>query len=239
MYSPSLTHCSECGKEFECGIKAGKSTCWCYSFPHIPFQKESDSCLCPECLGKKISNLTFTSQRVELSTKTKLTIHRGDITELHVDAIVNAANSSLLGGGGVDGAIHRAAGPQLLAECRTLGGCKTGEAKATKGYRLPSKYVIHTVGPVWHDGASGEAELLSNCYKNSLALAFSLNVKTIAFPAISCGVYGYPLSEAARIAVKTVRGYVEKKVDFNEVMFVCFYKDVEDAYKEMLQFFSA
>ncbi|HUP59071.1 MAG TPA: O-acetyl-ADP-ribose deacetylase [Thermoanaerobaculia bacterium] len=170
---------------------------------------------------------------------TKLTIHRGDITKLEVDAIVNAANESLLGGGGVDGAIHRAAGPELLDECRAIGGCPTGEARITRGYRLPVRWVIHTVGPVWHGGDRGEAELLASCYRSSLKLAIENGVRTIAFPAISCGVYGYPVARAAQIAVSETRRFLEEHDDaLDRVLFTCFGEDVCAAYQEALGFFA-
>jgi O-acetyl-ADP-ribose deacetylase (regulator of RNase III) len=146
----------------------------------------------------------------------------GDITRLDVDAIVNAANSTLLGGGGVDGAIHRAAGPELLAECRKLGGCPTGQAKITRGYRLPARHVIHTVGPIWTDGSRGEDESLAACYRNSLALAVKHGLTTIAFPAISTGVYGFPADRAARIAVRECRNFLEANPGFGQIRLVCF-----------------
>jgi O-acetyl-ADP-ribose deacetylase (regulator of RNase III) len=147
---------------------------------------------------------------------------QGDITKMKVDAIVNAANSSLLGGGGVDGAIHRAAGPELVAECATLGGCATGEAKITRGYRLPAKYVIHTVGPVWHGGTHNEEKLLADCYRNSLRIAAERRLKTIAFPAISTGVYRFPPERACQIAVETVREFLTEHPAIEKVSFVCF-----------------
>ena len=149
----------------------------------------------------------------------------GDITEQDVDAIVNAANTTLLGGGGVDGAIHRAAGPELLAECRTLGGCPTGEARITKGYRLRARWVIHTVGPVWRGGSRGEEGLLAACYRASLAIARSRGLRTIAFPSISTGAYAFPMDRAARIAVREVRAFLVNETSIEKVVLVCFGKD--------------
>jgi len=164
----------------------------------------------------------------------KIQIVQGDITQLKVDAIVNAANTSLLGGGGVDGAIHRAAGPQLLEECRTLNGCSTGDAKITAGYRLPAYFVIHTVGPVWHDGQKGEEELLAACYRNSMRLAKEKNLSTVAFPSISTGAYRFPITKACRIAVRTVAELIQAMPALQKVYFVCFSADDADHYRQAL-----
>ncbi|MBI2226313.1 MAG: O-acetyl-ADP-ribose deacetylase [Betaproteobacteria bacterium] len=162
--------------------------------------------------------------------RARLQAIQANIVTLKVDAIVNAANTTLLGGGGVDGAIHRAAGPELLAECRTLGGCATGQAKITRAYRLPAKHVIHTVGPVWHGGTRGEPALLASCYRASLGLALAHKLKTIAFPAISCGVYGYPLEQAVIIAVRESAEFVAQHELIEKVIFACFDRDTLDAY---------
>jgi O-acetyl-ADP-ribose deacetylase len=162
----------------------------------------------------------------------RMGIIQGDISKLMVDAIVNAANTSLLGGGGVDGAIHRATGSDLLAECRGLNGCKTGKAKITKGYKLPAKYIIHTVGPIWQGGNAGESELLASCYRESLNLAKIHQIQTIAFPAISCGVYGYPIELAAKIAIETVHTILQEDRSILGVSFVCFSDTDYDAYVE-------
>jgi len=160
---------------------------------------------------------------------------RADITTLALDAIVNAANSTLLGGGGVDGAIHRAAGPVLLRECRTLGGCETGDAKLTRGYRLPAKYVIHTVGPVWRSGEHGEPELLASCYRRCLEIAAANNILTLAFPSISTGLYGYPIEQAADVAVSTVQSTLHKSSTVREVLFCCFSLSDLEVYERALR----
>ena len=167
--------------------------------------------------------------------KNRIEIIQGDITKQAVDAIVNAANCSLLGGGGVDGAIHRAAGPELLAECRTLNGCKTGEAKITKGYKLPAKYVIHTPGPVWHGGSKGEAELLRSCYLNCLALASENGCKTVDFPSISTGVYHFPLEKASEIAIGAIAEYLSAHPELERVRMVCFDERTMGYYEAALE----
>ena len=166
--------------------------------------------------------------------RAKIELHQGDITRLKVDAIVNAANTSLLGGGGVDGAIHRAAGPELLEECRGLGGCPTGEARITGGYDLPADYVIHTVGPVWNGGKQGEPEKLASCYRRSFQLAAEKNIRTIAFPAISTGVYGYPKEEAAAIAVREAEQALAAKSNLEKIIFTCLDHESCEAYKKAL-----
>jgi O-acetyl-ADP-ribose deacetylase len=166
----------------------------------------------------------------------RIEIVRGDITKLQVDAIVNAANTTLLGGGGVDGAIHQAAGSKLLEECKMLNGCKTGEAKITKGYNLPAKFVIHTVGPIWNGGNYKEDELLANCYRNSLSLAVDNKIKTIAFPAISTGVYRFPLERATRIAIAEVKKFLKRNESMEKVNFVCFDEETLNVYKKIFNF---
>jgi O-acetyl-ADP-ribose deacetylase len=169
-----------------------------------------------------------------LSSSAKIDILRGDITALEVDAIVNAANTTLLGGGGVDGAIHRAAGPKLLAECRTLGGCEPGQAKITRGYRLPARFVIHTVGPIWRGGKHGEPETLADCYRNSLQLAVENRIKTIAFPAISCGAYGFSIEQAAQIALKTALEFLANEDKIEKVILVLSTEDIYETYRRFL-----
>jgi len=167
--------------------------------------------------------------------KERIEIHEGDITKMEVDAIVNAANTSLLGGGGVDGAIHRAAGPELLAETREIGGCPTGEARVTKGYRLPAKWVIHTVGPIWSGGNGNEDELLASCYRNSFKTAAEIGAVTIAFPSISTGAYRFPLERATNIALKETKSFVQANQSIKKVIFVCFGREVYKKYQEVFK----
>lgn len=172
-----------------------------------------------------------------MNVRNRIEVIEGNITKQRVDVIVNAANESLLGGGGVDGAIHRAAGPELLEECKTLNGCPAGQSKLTRGYALPAKCVIHTVGPIWRGGARGESEILASCYKSSLALAVQHDLRTIAFPAISTGAYRFPVEEAARIAVATTKGFLEETSSIERVVFVCYGHDACSYYYQALQEF--
>ena len=165
----------------------------------------------------------------------RIEILKADITTLAVDAIVNAANSSLLGGGGVDGAIHRAAGPELLAECRQLGGCKTGQAKLTKGYRLPARFILHAVGPVWNGGDNNEPELLASCYRSCFALARERGLRTLAFPAISCGIYRYPIEQAVEIALRETQAELAENESIEKVIFACFGQDVYGSYLRAIE----
>ncbi len=165
----------------------------------------------------------------------RIAVVSGDITRQRVDAIVNAANRTLLGGGGVDGAIHRAAGPELLAECRTLGGGATGPAKITRGYQLPARWVIHTVGPVWQDGSQGEAELLASCYRSCFALVEQYGIKTVAFPAISTGIYGFPMERSARIAVRETMSFLERNAAVEKVILICFGAGALEIYQAALR----
>jgi O-acetyl-ADP-ribose deacetylase (regulator of RNase III) len=174
------------------------------------------------------------SKLLKQKSVNRIEILKGDITTVEVDAIVNAANTTLQGGGGVDGAIHRSAGPELIAECRTLGGCRPGEAKITRGYDLQARFVIHTVGPVWTGGQNHEVEVLANCYRNSLQLAKENAIKTVAFPAISCGAYGYPIRQAAQVAVNTTRDFLTIDDSIDKITFVLWDEEICDAYRDAL-----
>jgi O-acetyl-ADP-ribose deacetylase len=183
---------------------------------------------------KRLATIRGQMETLRTDSKQRIQVIQGDITHQQVDAIVNAANESLLGGGGVDGAIHRAAGPELLAECRTLGGCPTGEAKITQGYNLPAQWVIHTVGPVWQGGQQNEDELLARCYRNSLTLAVAHEIRTLAFPAISTGVYGFPLERATGIAMAEVAAFLNRSAVIEEVRFICFGDEAYKVYQATL-----
>lgn len=178
------------------------------------------------------------NQRFMSDIRNRIEVIQGDITKLEVEAIVNAANSSLLGGGGVDGCVHRRAGPKLLAKCATLGGCRTGDAKITPGYNLPAKYVIHTVGPVWHGGNRGEPDLLASCYRRSLEVAVENGVKTIAFPCISTGVYHYPKVQACRIALEVTSQFVQNHPEIEKVLFVCYSEVDGNLYRQRIKEYS-
>ena len=201
---------------------------------NLPFPTYSLAITADSLLAHSLEILPPASN-LELTMKDKITLAQGDITTLDVDAIVNAANNSLLGGGGVDGAIHRAAGPELLAECRTLGGCETGDAKITAGYRLKARHVIHTVGPIYRGGVSGEPRLLAGCYRRCIEVAHEHGLKSVAFPSISTGAYGYPIEDACAIALTTTLEQLKKHLDIESVVFCLFSKRDLEIYDKQLQ----
>ncbi len=203
---------------------------WGKSDTYHPIMFDSDR----QTLFLVVPYFCFKQYHDKESKMDRIEIVRNDITRLEVDAIVNAANNSLLGGGGVDGAIHRAAGPELLKACRVLNGCPTGEAKITSGYHLPAKHVIHTVGPIWQGGSNGEEDLLSSCYKSCFKLAGEHGLSTLAFPAISCGVYGFPVTRACQIAVRETKAAINNNSNLSKILFCCFNDEIYDAYTNLI-----